>query len=75
MSNNYSNNPIVELSEKIQAIYKKNIETKVVGKTGDDHCPTITVSITLPNGDVFTSTGSNKRIAKQNAAKEALLFI
>lgn len=36
-------NPIIELAELVQSMHGKNIETRVVGKSGADHCPTITV--------------------------------
>ena len=65
-------NPIVALSEMCQANFGENIETRVIGKSGEDHCPVITVEITLPNGKKFTASGSNQRIAKQAAANIAL---
>lgn len=65
-------NPIIELAELVQRQYGKNIETRVINKTGADHCPVITVEIELPNGDIFTASGKNKKEAKQKAAREAL---
>ena len=65
-------NPIVELAELVQRQYGKNIETRVINKTGADHCPVITVEIELPNGEIFTASGKNKKEAKQKAAREAL---
>ena len=65
-------NPIVELSEKIQKNFGKSILTRVVGKKGEDHNPTITVEIELPNGKIFQSSGLNQKTAKQKAAEKAL---
>jgi len=65
-------NPIVTLSEICQKRFGRNIETKVLDKVGADHSPTVTVSITLPNGNVYRAAGGNKRIAKRKAAEEAL---
>jgi len=67
-----NSNPIIELAELVQRQYGKNIETRVTGKTGADHCPVITVEIELPNGEIFTASGINKKEAKQKAAREAL---
>jgi len=67
-----NSNPIIELAELVQLQYGKNIETRVTGKTGADHCPVITVEIELPNGEIFTASGINKKEAKQKAAREAL---
>lgn len=65
-------NPIVILAEKCQAEYRANITTKVVNKVGEDHRPTITVEIELPNGNVYRASGANQKIAKQKAAEIAL---
>ena len=65
-------NPIIELAEKMQRIFGQNIETEVLTKEGQDHCPTVTVAIHLPNGKVYEASGSNKRIAKRKAAENAL---
>jgi len=65
-------NPIIELSELVQRQYGRNIETRVTGKTGADHMPTVSVEIELPDGRVFEAYGTNKRIAKQKAAEKAL---
>lgn len=65
-------NPIVQLAELIQKLYGKNIETRVTGKTGADHAPTVSVEIELPDGRIFEASGINKRIAKQAAAEKAL---
>jgi len=65
-------NPIIELAESVQRQYGANIETRVIGKTGADHIPTVTVEIELPDGRIFKASGSNKRLAKQNAAEDAL---
>lgn len=68
-------NPIIELAELIQSMHGKNIETRVVGKSGADHCPTIKVEIELPTGEVFRASGSNQKEAKQKAAHEALKYL
>lgn len=65
-------NPIIELSELVQRQYGRNIETRVTGKTGADHMPTVSVEIELPDGRIFQANGTNKRIAKQKAAEKAL---
>lgn len=66
-------NPIIELSEFIQRQFGESIETRVTGKSGPDHAPTISVEIELPDGRIFKASGTNKRIAKQRAAEKALL--
>ena len=70
--NEMNTNPIVELAELVQRQYGKNIETRVTGKTGADHCPIITVEIELPNGLIIEASGKNKKEAKQKAAEIAL---
>ena len=67
-----NSNPIIELAELVQRQYGKNIETRVTGKTGADHCPIITVEIELPNGLIIEASGKNKKEAKQKAAEIAL---
>ena len=67
-----NSNPIIELAELVQKQYGRNIETRVLGKTGADHMPTVSVEIELPNGRIFKASGTNKRIAKQKAAEKAL---
>lgn len=67
-----NSNPIIELAELVQRQYGKNIETRVLGKTGPDHMPIVSVEIELPDGRVFEASGTNKRIAKQKAAEKAL---
>jgi len=66
-------NPIVELSEFCQQYFGRNIETRVVGKTGSDHNPIITVEVELPDGRIFTASGMNQKLAKQKASENALL--
>ena len=66
-------NPIIELAELTQRQFGANIETRVTGKTGADHMPTVYVEIELPDGRIFKASGTNKRIAKQKAAEKALL--
>ena len=65
------NNIITELSELMQRMYGKNIETRVINKEGADHCPVITVEIQLPNDRVYKASGKNKKEAKQKAAQKA----
>ena len=78
MNNNFktssvnNNNPIVELAETVQKLYGQNLEFTTPIKDGPDHCPTVTVSLLLPNGEKYTASGSNQRIARQECAKKAL---
>ncbi|GIM61139.1 hypothetical protein CAPN008_11890 [Capnocytophaga canis] len=65
-------NPIVRLAELCQKTYGANIETRVVKKTGADHCPTIFVEVELPNGKIYGGSGSNQKEAKKRAAEQAL---
>ena len=65
-------NPIIRLGELVQKIYGENIETEVLSVLGDDHCPLVTVRITLPNGDYETASASNQKVAKKIAAKRLL---
>lgn len=65
-------NPIVELAEKCQKIFRESMITRVIGKEGADHNPTITVEIELPNGKIYKASGINQKIAKQKAAEKAL---
>lgn len=65
-------NPVIILGELVQKKWGRNITTEVVGKSGYDHCPTIEVAITLPNGRVVRATGDNKQEAKRTAAREIL---
>jgi dsRNA-specific ribonuclease len=69
---NQMNNPIVELAEKCQRIFRESMVTRVTGKTGADHNPTITVEIELPKGKIYKASGINQKIAKQEAAEKAL---
>ena len=70
--NEMEKNPIIELAELVQKQFGENIETRVLGKTGADHMPTVSVEIELPDGRIFEASGTNKRIAKQRAAEKAL---
>ena len=63
---------IVRLSEAVQENTGENIVTRVIGKTGADHQPSVSVEIKLPDGDVYTAAGKNKKEAKNKAAIEAL---
>jgi dsRNA-specific ribonuclease len=66
------NNPIVELTEKVQRKFRESMVTRVIGKEGADHNPTITVEIELPNGKIYQASGINQKVAKQKAAEKAL---
>mgnify|MGYP000985640097 CR=1 FL=1 len=65
-------NPIIRLGELVQKIYGENIETEVLSVLGDDHCPLVTVRITLPNGEYETASAGNQKVAKKIAAKKLL---
>ena len=65
-------NPIIRLGELVQKIYGENIETEVLSVLGDDHCPLVTVRITLPDGEYETASAGNQKIAKKIAAKKLL---
>lgn len=69
---NKMTNPIVELAELCQRKFRESMVTRVIGKEGADHNPTITVEIELPNGKVYTASGINQKFAKQKAAEKAL---
>ena len=69
---NQMTNPIVELAELCQRKFRESMVTRVIGKEGADHNPTITVEIELPNGKVYTASGINQKVAKQKAAEKAL---
>lgn len=66
------NNPIAELTEKVQRKFRESMVTRVIGKEGADYNPTITVEIELPNGKIYKASGINQKIAKQKAAEKAL---
>ena len=65
-------NPIIRLGELVQKIYGENIETEVLSVLGDDHCPLVTVRVTLPNGEYETASAGNQKVAKKIAAKKLL---
>jgi dsRNA-specific ribonuclease len=72
-----SMNTVTELNETVQARFKGSVTTNVVLKTGPDHNPTLTVDVILPDhrghkGNTYRGTGSNRKIAAQNAAQKAL---
>lgn len=67
-----TDNPIIALSELVQRRFGQNLEARVIGKRGQDHCPTIFVSIVLPDGTEQTASGCNQKEAKQKAAKKLL---
>ena len=65
-------NPIIRLGELVQREFGENIETEVLSVLGADHCPLVTVRITLPNGDYETASAGNQKVAKKIAAKRLL---
>lgn len=65
-------NPITKLGELTQRCYGQNIKTEVIGQTGLAHCPKVKVRITMPKGQFEEATGSNKKVAKQEAAERLL---
>lgn len=65
-------NPIIVLSELVQKHFVRSLEARVIAKNGQDHCPTITVSIVLPDGTEERASGCNQREAKQKAARRLL---
>ena len=67
-----NDNPIIRLGELVQKMYGENIETEVLSVLGDDHCPLVTVRITLPDGEYETASAGNKKVAKKIAAKKLL---
>jgi len=69
---NQMTNPIVELTERVQRKFRESMVTRVIGKEGADHNPTIKVEIELPNGKVYQASGINQKVAKQKAAEKAL---
>jgi hypothetical protein len=65
-------NPVQVLNERCQQIWRRNMSTIVVGLEGEDHCPTVYVEITLPDGRTFEGKADNQRQARVVAAKKAL---
>ena len=52
--------------------YKSLPNYKVIKKSGDDHNPTYTVSVNIKNFDTVLGSGSNLKIAEQDAALKLL---
>lgn len=67
--------PMVKLSKYVQKRWGENLKCEVVQKLGPAHSPSIVVKLTLPNGDCYTGSGSNQRIARQLAATAAIYFL
>ena len=67
-----NDNPIIRLGELVQKMYGENIETEVLSVLGDDHCPLVTVRITLPDGEYEIASAGNQKVAKKIAAKKLL---
>ena len=62
-------NPIVALSEMVQAKTGTSLVKTVVEKRGSDHAPIVTAGFILPNGVKFTATASNQKEARKIAAE------
>jgi len=67
--------PMIKLSEYCQKRWGENIVCEIAQKDGPVYSPTILVKLTLPNGDCYTGSGSNQRIARQLAASAAMDFL
>ncbi len=65
-------NAMVRLCEAVQQRTRSNIVTRVTGKTGSDHEPTVFVEIELPSGKIYAGSGKNQKEARQKAALKAL---
>jgi ribonuclease-3 len=60
------------LQQFIQSIGTDRLQYVCVGESGPDHNKTFEVEVRLNSNVVGKGTGKNKRMAEQNAAKEAL---
>ncbi|MBC3515326.1 ribonuclease III [Neobittarella massiliensis] len=74
--NNRQYKPFVDYKTQLQEIVQQNPEEQLqyvlAGEEGPDHAKVFTVQVHL-NSNVFsTATGRSKKVAEQNAAKEAL---
>jgi len=65
-------NQTSKLNETVQKIFRANIETAVLSVDGPPHEPIIKVIIVLPDNRTYNGIGTNKRLAKEQAAKKAL---
>ena len=61
-----------ELQQIIQQSGVDSLTYVVIGTTGPDHAKTFTVEVHLNSNVIGTGTGRSKKLAEQQAAKEAL---
>ena len=66
---NKFSNPIVALSEMVQAKTGTSLVKTVVEKRGSDHAPIVTAGFILPNGVKCTATAANQKEARKIAAE------
>lgn len=60
------------LQRHVQETPGEELHYRVVGETGPDNAKTFTVKVYINSNDFGTGTGSSKKEAEQNAAREAL---
>ncbi|MFV0311484.1 MAG: putative dsRNA-binding protein [Dysgonomonas sp.] len=66
-------NAVSELNELVQRMYGENIQTKVLSVSGEAHCPTVAVRITLPcDLGAFDAEGKSQKEARIKAAQMAI---
>ena len=63
------------LQELVQAVYKKDIQYKLVGECGPEHDKTFLVEVCLDQERIGSGEGRTKKAAEQMAAYEALLML
>lgn len=68
----YTRDPKTTLQEYVQKKYKERPLYEVVEEVGPDHHKKFTVQLTVCGNTVSTGTGSSKRKAEMDAAKQAL---
>lgn len=64
-----------KLQEVIQKNPEETIEYVVVGESGPDHNKTFTIEVHLNSNVIGTGSGKSKKLAEQEAAKEALALM
>ena len=71
--------PFHDYKTKLQEIIQKNPEESVeyvhVGESGPDHDKSFTVEVHLNSNVIGRGTGKSKKLAEQEAAKEALMLM
>ena len=71
--------PFHDYKTKLQEIIQKNPEESVeyvhVGESGPDHDKCFTVEVHLNSNVIGKGTGKSKKLAEQQAAKEALTLM